>query len=128
MSRHEGRVLAMQVLFSHYYTPLAINQLDKFNSLIDQDLPEFSLELVTKTMQELNSIDSKIKSLAKNWKFERIHSIDLAILRLAIFEIIFLKTPKNIVIDEYLIIAKKFSTEDAYKFINGILDSPNLLK
>lgn len=128
MSRHEGRVLAMQVLFSHYYTPLALNQLENFNSLIEKPLPEFSLELVTKTLKELDAIDSKIKSLAKNWKFERIHSIDLAILRLAILEILFLKTPKNIVIDEYLIIAKEFSTEDAYKFINGILDSPNLLK
>lgn len=128
MSRHEGRVHAMQVLFSHYYTPLAVGQIEIFKDLIEKPLSEFSIELITNTLTHLPVIDSKIKSLAKNWKFDRIHSIDLSILRLAIFEIVYLKTPKKVVIDEYLIIAKDFSTEEAYKFINGILDSPNLLK
>ena len=128
MSRHEGRVQAVQVLFSHYYTPLSFNQIENFKDLIEKPLSEFSLELIKNTLIELPVIDDKIKSLAKNWKFDRIHSIDLSILRLAIFELMFLKTPKKIVIDEYLIIAKDFSTEDAYRFINGILDSPNLLK
>ena len=67
-------------------------------------------------------IDEKIRRFAKNWSFERIAKVDLAILRLAIYELNFCKTPAPIVINEALELSKTYSSDDAKRFINGILD------
>jgi len=65
--------------------------------------------------------DSIIKQYLKGWDINRINRIDLSLLRLAFFEMIELKTPQTIVINESLELAKKYSTDDSSKFINGIL-------
>jgi N utilization substance protein B len=68
-------------------------------------------------------VDAKIRSLAENWDFERIAKIDLAILRLAIFEMLFRKDiPPVVSINEAIDLSKLFSNADAKRFINGILD------
>ena len=67
-------------------------------------------------------LDEKIRNCAKNWSFSRIAKIDLAILRLAIYELFFVKTPAPIVINEAVELSKIYSSDDAKRFINGILD------
>ena len=67
-------------------------------------------------------MDEKIRNCAKNWSFSRIAKIDLAILRLAIYELFFVKTPAPIVINEAVELSKIYSSDDAKRFINGILD------
>ena len=77
-----------------------------------------------------NAIDERfnysqmvMRSLAKNWEFSRIAKTDLALLRIAAFEILYrLDVPPAVVIDEALELAKTFSTENSRKFLNGILD------
>ena len=59
---------------------------------------------------------------AQNWSFSRIAKMDLAILRLAIYELFFVKTPAPIVINEAVELSKIYSSDDAKRFINGILD------
>ena len=68
-------------------------------------------------------IDAYIREEAQNWSFQRIAKIDLAILRLALYELLFCKTtPAAVVINEAIEISKTFSSEDSKRFINGILD------
>ena len=68
-------------------------------------------------------IDDKIRKFAKNWAFDRIAKVDLAILRLAIYELCFCPgTPVPVVINEALELSKCYSSEDSKRFINGILD------
>ena len=67
-------------------------------------------------------LDEKIRSCAQNWSFSRIAKMDLAILRLAIYELFFVKTPAPIVINEAVELSKIYSSDDAKRFINGILD------
>jgi N utilization substance protein B len=81
------------------------------------------VELVDGILEKLEEIDSLITELVTNWEFSRIAKIDLAILRLGIYEILYrLDVPPVVVIDEALEISKDFSSDNSRKFLNGVLD------
>lgn len=83
---------------------------------------DFSKKLVNGTIENLDAIDEAIKKYSKNWTFDRINNVDKSILRLSIYELMFLKeNPPSVVINEALELAKKYSDEESSKFINGIL-------
>ena len=83
----------------------------------------FGEELIHGVIEHAGEIDGKIRSLAQNWEFDRIAKIDLAILRLAIFEMLYRKDiPPVVSINEAIDLSKQFSNADAKRFINGILD------
>ena len=70
----------------------------------------------------LKSIDSEINISAPEWPLERINKIDLAILRLAIYELLLEKSqPPKVIIDEAIELAKEFGAESSAPFINGVL-------
>lgn len=68
-------------------------------------------------------LDEKLKPFLANWRFERISSCTRLILRLALWEFLQETLPVNVVINEAIELAKNFAEPDAYKFVNGILDS-----
>ncbi|MFZ5495926.1 MAG: transcription antitermination factor NusB [Verrucomicrobiota bacterium] len=83
----------------------------------------FAEELIHGTIEHVAEIDSHIKGLTHNWEFDRVARIDLAILRLAIFEMLYRKDiPPVVSINEAIDLSKQFSTADSKRFINGILD------
>jgi N utilization substance protein B len=83
----------------------------------------FGEELIHGVIEHCDEIDGRIRGLAQNWDFDRIAKIDLAILRLAIFEMIHRKDiPPVVSINEAIDLSKLFSNADAKRFINGILD------
>jgi transcription antitermination protein NusB len=126
-SRREGRVAAMQFLYSwsiNRSDDLA-RDLEEFFAGKDQprDFYAFGEQLIHGAIEHLPEVDEKIRALAQNWDFERIAKIDLAILRLAIFEMLFRKDiPPVVSINEAIDLSKVFSNSDAKRFINGILD------
>lgn len=67
------------------------------------------------------NIDKQIQSAAPEWPIEKLNKIDLAILRLAIFELTYSKIPPKVVIDEAVEIAKEYGSENSPSFINGVL-------
>lgn len=78
--------------------------------------------VVRNVIQEQKIVDEKIARCAPQWPLEQISRIDLAVLRLAIYEILFTKqTPKKVAIDEAVELAKEFGGETSSKFINGVL-------
>lgn len=84
---------------------------------------EFATTLVEGTLKNLPQIDSLISKYARNWDIHRMASIDRNILRQATFEILYLlDIPINVIINEAVELAKKYSTEESGKFVNGILD------
>ncbi len=84
---------------------------------------EFSERLVRGVIQSLSELDELISSQSQNWKVERMDRVDLNLLRLAAYEIVYCADiPKAATINEALEIAKRFSEHDAGPFINGILD------
>jgi N utilization substance protein B len=83
----------------------------------------FADPLIRGTLEHRDAIDEHIKKHAKNWDFHRIATVDRNIMRLAIYEMLFREDiPPIVSINEAVDIAKKFSTQDSGKFVNGILD------
>lgn len=89
----------------------------------DPERQAFFKEIVLKTVRDSDSIDELIATKAHKWDLERIALLDRIILRLAIAEMLHTDIPTKVSINEAIEIAKKFSTENSGKFVNGILDS-----
>ena len=83
----------------------------------------FAEPLIRGVIEHRNAIDEQIKHHAKNWELHRMAAVDRNVLRLAIYEMLHREDiPPVVSINEAVDIAKKFSTEDSGKFVNGILD------
>jgi N utilization substance protein B len=80
-----------------------------------------ALELATGAWGACEQSDSVIREYSLHWDIDRITMVDRAIMRLALYEINALDTPNVVVVDEAIELSKRFSTQDAAKFINGIL-------
>nr|WP_312576299.1 transcription antitermination factor NusB [Sedimentibacter sp.] len=90
------------------------------------ELQDIDLEYLNKTIcdmiDNLEAIDNHVTDNSKDWKIGRIAKVDLAILRIALSEILYDDSiPKSVSINEAVEISKKYSNEDSHKFINGIL-------
>ena len=81
---------------------------------------DFANQLFENAAARADEIDPIISTHAKNWRIERMPAIDRAILRLSLAELRTAGTPSKVVINEALELAKKFSSEDAAPFINGM--------
>jgi N utilization substance protein B len=125
--RRGGRVAALQYLYAWSLNTPADLAEDLRVFFAGQEKPRddyaFGEELIHGVIEHCDEIDGKIRALAKNWEFDRIAKIDLAILRLAIFEMLHRKDiPPVVSINEAIDLSKQFSSADAKRFINGILD------
>ena len=91
---------------------------------VEEEEKEFILKETEGTKEHLAEIDEMISKKAKKWAKGRMSKVDLAILRLAIYEICFSEEiPTSVAINEAIELAKKFSSDEAPSFINGILGS-----
>ncbi len=85
---------------------------------------EFAQQLFHGTVARLEEIDTLIECHSEHWKLERMAAVDRALLRLAAHELqAHPETPRAVVIDEALEIARRFSSADSVEFINGVLDA-----
>jgi transcription antitermination protein NusB len=83
----------------------------------------FANKLFEGAAKAADELDALIVQHAQNWRLERMAIIDRAVLRLAIYELRIAETPPKVVLNEAVDLAKKFSSEDAGAFVNGILDA-----
>ncbi len=125
--RRDGRQAAVQYLYSWSINlPEDLNvDLGLFFEGLEQprDAYAFGDELIHGCIDNLDTIDTRIRDLAQNWDFSRIAKVDLAILRIAIFEMLYRKDiPPVVSINEAIDLGKQFSSNDSRRFINGILD------
>jgi N utilization substance protein B len=92
-------------------------------SVDEASMQVFAEELIRGALQRRTEVDETIKRHAKNWDLRRMAAVDRNILRLAVYEMLFRDDiPPVVSINEAVDIAKKFSTQDSGKFVNGILD------
>lgn len=125
--RRANRVAAMQYLYSwETAQPKDVNaSVAEFFSELEQsrDYYAFAEELVHGALQHIAESDEIIRDCARNWAFDRIAKVDLAILRLAIFELLHRRDiPPIVSINEAIELSKLFSTAESKRFVNGILD------
>ncbi|MFH1454389.1 MAG: transcription antitermination factor NusB [Armatimonadota bacterium] len=128
--RRFGRELIMQGLYQLEMTGIPeedildflIKKIRKEPCVDIQDIVGFVKENFAGIAANKEAIDKLIKEKSKNWHFDRINKVDKSILRLAIYELYYREDiPESVSINEAIEIAKKYSTGDSSKFINGIL-------
>ena len=147
MSRRDSREAAVKIIFQNTFTDARLfvskDDLDsdlKENIDIEKMISTYTESLNEEEIKSLDeryiksvlegivekvvSIDEYIAKYSKDWSIERMSKIDLAILRVAIYELLYKDDiPSSVSINEAVELAKKYSHEDASSFINGILGS-----
>ncbi len=83
----------------------------------------FAEQLARATTANLKVIDPLISEHAEHWRLSRMAVLDRLILRMAVYELLHTNAPRAVVMNEAIELAKKFSTEDSAKFVNGVLDA-----
>ena len=128
-SRRKARECALQMLFAADVAGTRGDQLARmfWSELADGDFEpgaqEFATRLAIGTLAHLDEVDERIKSRAEHWRISRMALVDRNLLRLAVYEFLHQTTPRTVIINEALEIARRFSTWEATQFINGILDA-----
>lgn len=98
-------------------------EIAEFATLDSQsDVKDYAINIVKSFQEHHSEVDEIIKKHSKNWDIDRLVKMDKDILRIAIVELLYIgDAPMKVVVDEALELAKKYSTDDSYSFINGIL-------
>jgi transcription antitermination protein NusB len=128
-ARRKARICALQMLFQYDIAQPRVDELassywEAFGDEMGNVARDFSNNLALGAISRLDEIDALIKRRAEHWRIQRMAVVDRNILRLAIYEFLYeADTPKTVVINEALEIARRFSTFEATQFINGILDA-----
>ncbi len=124
-SRRDARELALKTLYS-----LELDSSDWKGTLADfipddgNKYGRFARDLCEKIHRGAKEIDRQIAARSEKWDFDRIAVIDKLILRMAIAEILFFSDiPPKVTINEAIEIAKRYSTDNSSRFVNGILDA-----
>jgi N utilization substance protein B len=131
-TRRKARESALQMLFAADVDKAQAENLttaywaELGDQSFDERTREFASNLVRGAMKNLAAVDDRIRSRAEHWRIERMAIVDRNILRLAVYEFLYEDTPRTVVINEALEIARRFSTFEATQFINGILDAIKL--
>ncbi len=133
MARRKGRILAFQALFSWDMGCSSVDDLiafpwankveEKEHSEIDETVI-FARFLVTGTIEHINEIDDLIKKHLDSWDFNRVNKVDLAVLRISVYALLYQQdVHPTIIINEAIDISKEFGPGDTFKFINAVLDN-----
>jgi transcription antitermination protein NusB len=125
--RSRGREVALQVLYQVEQNPgVSSEEIHRFiqrRLLEDFKLCEFTEELIDGVHKNQARIDTMIAEVAENWRLDRMAAIDRNILRLGAYEMLFRpEVPAKVAINEALELAKRYSTAQSSRFVNGILD------
>ncbi|KWZ82569.1 MAG: transcription antitermination factor NusB [Negativicoccus succinicivorans] len=124
MTRRQARIQALQLLYSREINPEAEGSV-----LPDQESSghdEYAQKIITAVDQNQTAIDALINRYSKNWNTAQMNKVDLVLLRMAIAESKYIKdeelTPA-IIINEALDLTRQYSTDEAVRFVNGVLDA-----
>jgi N utilization substance protein B len=125
-ARRKARELALQMLYQY---DLSGNDPDTIINTFEElqkskpNTREFATKIFRGTVENLPKLDEMIQQQADNWRLTRMAVVDRNIIRMSVYEFLHEDdTPKLVIIDEAIEIAKKFGTQKSSQFINGILD------
>ena len=125
-NRRKGRELALQALYQIEITgDASMAAVDLFLNHFEgnPEAKEFARRLVSGVISQRMEIDGISQRCTEHWKLMRLAKVDLVILRMATYELVFCPDiPLNVSLDEAIEIGKRFSTDDSANFINGVLD------
>lgn len=121
MKRHEAREKALQVLFQLDSTELPIEEAIE-HVLEEQKSSAFLEQLVRGTIEHKEAIDAILEGKLENWTLSRLPKIERTVLRLSVYELLYMQdTPQKVVLNEAIELCKVFSDDKSSKFVNGVL-------
>ncbi len=131
-NRHLGRIIALQTLYETEFRLSVGDETAHLEEIYKRNLERYAKavkdtafvkQLVTGTFKKRQQLDELIRPIAPEWPLEQIARIDLAILRLALYELTEMGevAPPKVVINEAVELAKAFGSDNSSKFINGVL-------
>lgn len=131
MARRKSRVAAFQGLYSWDMSGMDVSEILKLNWMdkddnftLTEEESAFSRILIAGTIENCEHIDELIKGHLKNWEFKRVNKVSLAILRMSVYSLLFMKEiHSSVIINEAVDIAKNYGPKDSYRFINAVLDT-----
>lgn len=131
-NRHLGRIVALQSLYEYEFrvgsedTTADIDEilsrnLERYESAIEDK--GFVKQLASGVIEKLAELDAKIQPIAPDWPIDQIARIDRTILRMGLFELLYLAdiVPPKVAINEAVELAKAFGSDNSSKFVNGVL-------
>jgi transcription antitermination protein NusB len=128
MNRKRSREVAMELLFQMSINKDDVKELiENFQDNTDYDINEIQMDYVERILSgvqnNVTNIDDIIEKYLVNWKLNRVSKINLAILRLCVYEMLYEEDiPDKVSINEALELAKKYSEDKSVPFLNGVLD------
>jgi transcription antitermination protein NusB len=124
-SRRAARELALNILYQvdvAKIPPQEAIQVALENTNLEETAAEFATALVEGTLGQMKELDGKLAKLSVGWELQRQPAVDRNILRMAMFEILSMgHIPVSVSVNEAVELAKKFSTDESGRFINGVL-------
>lgn len=129
-SRRKARILAFQAIYAWDSSGGKAEGIldfgwleDEKRASLNEEVASFARLIIAGTLESIEAVDDAINSHLQNWSFERLKRVDLAVLRIGAYSLLFQRDiPAQITIDEAIEIAKEYGSEDSYRFINGVLD------
>ena len=124
--RRQSRELALKVLYQMEYGQSTVQEaLSVFESNFKAPgkLWKYARELVAGIGLHMDELDARVESVSRRWKMSRMAQVDRNVLRIAAFEMLYAGIPPKVAISEAVELAKRYSSEEAPAFINGVLDS-----
>ncbi len=131
-NRHLGRIVALQSLYEYEFrqqagdsaatsSDIVARNLERYEEMIDDK--QFITDLVDGVLARQDELDGKIQPIAPDWPIDQIARIDRTILRMGLFELLYLAeiVPSKVAINEAVELAKAFGSDNSSKFINGVL-------
>ena len=131
-NRHLGRIVALQSLYEYEFRiqsedktvdidEILGRNLERYESAIDDK--DFVSRLAHGVLEQQTNLDAQIQPIAPDWPIEQIARIDRTILRMGLYELLFLAdiVPPKVVINEAVELAKAFGSDNSSKFVNGVL-------
>lgn len=126
MSRRRSREYALQMLFQWDLSGIPKEEILEIfwaGRQVRGEVRQTAEELFLKAVLEIESIDGCLHRASRNWKLERMSAVDRNVLRVAIAEFMLEETPRAVIINEAVEIARRYGTEESPEFVNGILDA-----
>jgi len=125
-ARRKARELAVQMLYQYDLSGNAPDMIIETFEDLQKSKPntrEFATKIFRGTVDHISDIDTMIQAQAENWRLSRMAVVDRNIIRMSVYEFLHeTGTPKLVVIDEAIEIAKRYGNDKSSQFINGILD------
>ena len=129
MSRSKNREEAFKLLYSLQLRQEAdySEQIEMFfeqANITDEESKKYITDIITGTEKNNDAIEERIKeNIKSDWSISRISKIDLTLLKLGIYEIVYSKLPYKVVINEVVELSKKYGDDKSKSFVNGVLAS-----